>query len=61
MGYPLLWLDLARVPPQLDLTRVPPQVWTDKQSETITSRLVDLLRTRSVIKNSQVRISYDLW
>ena len=47
MGYPPVrvpppsWLDLARVPP-------PPQVWTDKQSETITSRLV--LRTRSVTK-----------
>ena len=43
-------LDLAGVtPPQLDLAGVPPpppQVWTDKQSETITSRLV--LRTRSV-------------
>ena len=40
MGYPPpSWLDLAGVPPL-------PQVWTDKQSETITSRLV--LRTRSV-------------
>ena len=57
-------LDLAGVPPvgpgqgtpHLDLAGVPPpgpgrgtpQVWTDKQSENITSRL--LLRTRSVIK-----------
>ena len=46
------WLDLAWVPPPpppgpgLGTPPPPPQVWTDKQSETITSRLV--LRTRSV-------------
>ena len=40
---PPSWLDLARYPPS-----PPPQVWTDKQSETITSHLV--LRTRSVNK-----------
>ena len=43
------WTWLGSPPPQLDLVRIlPPQVWTDKQSETITSHLV--LRTQSVIK-----------
>ena len=43
-------------PPCLDLARVPPpQVWTDKQSETITSRLV--LRTRSVNMKEDLRNS----
>ena len=36
----------------------PPQVWTDKQSETITSRLI--LRTRSVMKKCESLICYHI-